>query len=126
MRPSRSIDLWTFGPEEKVRHRTNSAVRKSETSNKLMPLVLAYDIPDDKRRERLRRTLLGFGTPVQYSVFECDLTPRQVERMRKAVREVIKLPEDNVRYYQLCRGCVGGVEVFGGRPLTQRRSVYVI
>jgi len=91
-----------------------------------MPLVLAYDIPDDKRRDRLRKTLLRFGTPVQYSVFEFDLAPRQVERMRKAVLEVISLPEDNVRYYQLCRSCVGNVEVFGGRPVTQRRSVYVI
>ena len=91
-----------------------------------MPLVLAYDIPDDKRRETLRRTLLGFGTPVQYSVFECDLTPRQVERMRKAVLAVIKLPDDNVRYYQLCRGCVFNVEVFGGQPLTKKESVYVV
>lgn len=91
-----------------------------------MPLVLVYDIPDDKRRDRLRKTLLGFGTPVQYSVFECDLTPRQVQRMRKAVLEVIELPEDNVRYYQLCRGCLVNVEVFGGQPVTRRNPVYVV
>jgi CRISPR-associated protein Cas2 len=91
-----------------------------------MPLVLAYDISDDKRRDRLRRTLLRFGTPVQYSVFECDLSPRQVQRMRKAILEVIQLPEDNVRYYQLCRGCVLNVEVFGGPPITKRESVYVV
>lgn len=91
-----------------------------------MPLVLAYDIPDDKRRDRLRRTLLRFGTPVQYSVFECDLTPRQVQRMRKAILEVIKLPDDNVRYYLLCRSCVFNVEVFGGQPITKRESVYVV
>ena len=90
-----------------------------------MPLVLAYDIPNDKRRDRLRKTLLRFGTPVQYSVFECDLT-RQLERMRKAVLAVISLPEDNVRYYTLCRGCVRGAEVFGGKPVTKRRMVYVI
>ncbi len=91
-----------------------------------MPLVLVYDIPDDKRRDRLRRTLLGFGTPVQYSVFECDLTPRQVQRMHKAVLDVIQLPEDNVRYYQICRACLTNVEVFGGQPVTHRNSVYVI
>jgi CRISPR-associated protein Cas2 len=91
-----------------------------------MPLVLAYDISDDKRRDRLRRTLLRFGTPVQYSVFECDLSARQVQRMRKAILEVIQLPEDNVRYYQLCRGCVFNVEVFGGHPITKRELVYVV
>lgn len=91
-----------------------------------MQIVLVYDIPDDKRRTRLRKTLLRFGTPVQYSVFECDLSQRQLERMEKAVRSVIKKHEDNVRYYQLCRNCAQGTEVFGGQPLTQRREVYVV
>ncbi|MCA1850699.1 MAG: CRISPR-associated endonuclease Cas2, partial [Acidobacteria bacterium] len=31
-----------------------------------MQIVLVYDIPDDKRRTRLRKTLMRFGTPVQY------------------------------------------------------------
>jgi CRISPR-associated protein Cas2 len=91
-----------------------------------MQIVLVYDIPDDKRRTRLRKTLLRFGTPVQYSVFECDLSQRQLERMEKAVRSVIKKHEDNVRYYQLCRSCARSAEVFGGQPLTERREVYVV
>lgn len=89
-------------------------------------IVFVYDIPDDKRRERLRKTLLRFGTPVQYSVFECDLTPRQLKRLAKAVRALIKPHEDNVRYYQLCRSCAQGAEFFGGRPLTERKEVYVV
>lgn len=89
-------------------------------------IVFVYDIPDDKRRERLRKTLLRFGTPVQYSVFECDLSRRQLERLVKAVRALIKRQEDNVRYYQLCRSCARGAEVFGGRPLTERKEVYVV
>jgi len=91
-----------------------------------MHVVLAYDIPDTKRRTRMRRTLLGFGTPVQYSVFEFDLSQRQLERLKKAVRGVMKAREDNVRYYVLCRGCAKGVEVFGGNPLTEARGVYVV
>lgn len=89
-------------------------------------IVFVYDIPDDKRRERLRKTLLRFGTPVQYSVFECDLSPRELKRLAKAVRALIKPHEDNVRYYGLCRGCVRSAEVFGGRPLTERKEVYVV
>ena len=91
-----------------------------------MQIILVYDIPDDKRRTRLRKTLLRFGTPVQYSVFECDLSQRQLERMAKAVHAIIKKHEDNVRYYQLCRSCAKGTEVFGGTPLTERREVYVV
>lgn len=42
------------------------------------------------------------------------------------VRAVIKKHEDNVRYYQLCRNCARGTEVFGGKPLNERREVYVV
>ena len=91
-----------------------------------MQLVICYDIPDTKRRTRLHKTLKGYGQPVQYSVFECDLTPRQVQRLLKAVRAVIEPAQDNVRYYQLCRNCAAGVEVFGGKPLEETKAVYVI
>lgn len=89
-------------------------------------IVFVYDIPDDKRRERLRKTLLRFGTPVQYSVFECDLNPRQLKHLEQAVRGLIKPEEDNVRYYGLCRSCVQSTEVFGGQPLAKRKEVYVV
>lgn len=91
-----------------------------------MHVVVAYDIPHTKRRTRMRKTLLGFGTPVQYSVFEFDLSQRQLERLKKAVRGVMKAKEDNVRYYVLCRACAKGVEMFGGSPLTEARKVYVV
>lgn len=91
-----------------------------------MHIVVVYDISDNKRRERLRKTLLRFGNPVQYSVFECELTPRQIEKMAKAIRGVMSKNEDNVRYYQICKNCVQSVEVFGGKPLTQTKDVYVV
>ncbi len=91
-----------------------------------MQLVICYDIPDTKRRTRLRKTLLGYGQPVQYSVFECDLSPRQLQRLTKAVRAVIEPAQDNVRYYPLCRSCAPQAEVFGGKPLEKTEQVYVI
>ncbi len=37
-------------------------------------VVVAYDIPDDKRRLKVMNTLLDYGgTRVNYSVFECML-----------------------------------------------------
>lgn len=91
-----------------------------------MHIVFSYDIPDNKRRERLRKTLLRFGNPVQYSVFECDLTVRQLEKMKKAVEAVIEKNEDNVRYYIICNNCAKSVEVFGGKPLMEAKEAYVI
>ncbi len=40
--------------------------------------IVAYDIPDDRRRTRVHKVLSGFGRWTQFSLFECHLTPRQV------------------------------------------------
>ena len=73
--------------------------------------VISYDIPDDQRRNRLAKTLKGFGTRVQYSVFEAHLTRSQFEQMKQAVSSVIDPDKDAIRYYALCRTCVERIEV---------------
>ena len=73
--------------------------------------VISYDIPDDQRRNQLAKVLKGFGTRVQYSVFEAHLTRSQFEQMKQTVNRVINTDEDSVRYYALCRACVGRIEV---------------
>jgi len=76
-------------------------------------IVVAYDISDDRRRERLHQLLEGYGYPVQYSVFECRLKPPEIEKMKKAVRRTIRRSLDQVRYYYLCGACVRRIEVEG-------------
>ena len=44
-------------------------------------MVVAYDVVSDARRVRLHQKLKGFGTPVQYSVFECLLDQTALERV---------------------------------------------
>ena len=73
--------------------------------------VISYDIPDDRRRSQLAKVLKGFGTRVQYSVFEAHLNKRQYEELKRAVERLIEPAEDSVRYYALCSACVGRVEV---------------
>ena len=73
--------------------------------------VISYDIPDDRRRGQLAKVLKGFGSRVQYSVFEAHLTPSQFEQMKQAVNSVIDSDKDAVRYYALCRACVGRIDV---------------
>ena len=73
--------------------------------------VISYDIPDNQRRNQLAKVLKGFGTRVQYSVFEAHLTRSQFEQMKQAVDRVIDPDEDSVRYYALCRACAGQIEV---------------
>lgn len=70
-----------------------------------MFIVLAYDIPDDRRRARLFKTLKRFGSPVQESVFEFHLNQSEILHLKRAVREVINDGQDQVRYYFLCPTC---------------------
>jgi CRISPR-associated protein Cas2 len=89
-------------------------------------IVVAYDIPDDRRRERLHKVLLSYGTPVQYSLFECLLEEKELARMKRAVRRVIKPRLDNVRYYYLCGTCQARVEATTGRETTQEEGAIVV
>jgi CRISPR-associated protein Cas2 len=83
-------------------------------------VVVAYDISDDKRRTRLHNVLEDYGTPVQYSVFECLLTPKQMAQMIKRVRGKIKVTQDAVRFYRLCETCRGKIEITrAGKEITQ-------
>jgi CRISPR-associated protein Cas2 len=89
-------------------------------------VVVAYDIPDDRRRERLHDALLDYGTPVQYSVFECLVAEKELARLKKHVRRIIKPRLDHVRYYYLCGACVKQVESTMGPEVAHEVEVLVV
>ena len=84
-----------------------------------MFIVVAYDIPDDRRRTRLHKALKHFGTPVQESVFECHLTPRQLDGMKRVIAGVIDGRADHVRFYYLCEACHRRNEATSASRLTR-------
>lgn len=80
-------------------------------------ILITYDISDDKRRTKLHNALLNYGTPVQFSVFECLLDEVGEKKMKAAVRRIIRPKLDNVRYYYLCAACLKRVETTGAREV---------
>lgn len=89
--------------------------------------VVAYDIPDDRRRNSVARFLNGYGERVQYSVWECLLTASQAEKMRQGLARRIKAEEDRVRIYRLCPVCAGEVQTLGqATPPVEVPEVYVV
>jgi CRISPR-associated protein Cas2 len=78
--------------------------------------VIAYDIPNDKRRTKVHKILLGYGKWTQYSLFECFLTRKQLVLLRSRLTEHLVEQEDSVRFYPLCASCVSKVETVGGPP----------
>jgi len=91
-----------------------------------MFIVVSYDIPDDKRRSRVAKTLEGYGYRVQKSVFECEVSPQLYERMRKRLEKRIKPDEDSIRYYSLCQNCLGKVSFSGLGQVIREKRFFVV
>lgn len=68
-------------------------------------VVVAYDIADDRRRNRVHAVLRDFGIWMQYSVFECRLSPHQIVRLHHRLRREVDPQEDRVFFYLLCAAC---------------------
>ena len=60
----------------------------------------------------------GYGHRIQYSMFRCWMTAREVERLRWELTKMLD-PDDDVLLIPLCQRCVGGiVGIHGdGRPV---------
>jgi len=78
-----------------------------------MFLVVSYDIVDDKRRNKIANTLKDYGKRVQYSVFECSLSEKLLRKMVKELLRYVKVEEDSLRVYRLCKGCEDNVKAYG-------------
>lgn len=58
--------------------------------------LVTYDVSDDKRLRQVFKRMRQFGLHVQLSVFECELSPRELALMRSAIGEIIHHQEDQV------------------------------
>jgi len=90
-----------------------------------MFVVVCYDIPADRRRNRVSKILESFGVRVQKSVFECDLQLKHIQKLKQKLTKVLK-DEDSVRYYYLCAQCLPKVEVVNGPPVTQTQLYFAV
>lgn len=75
--------------------------------------LVCYDIANDKRLRRVFKACKNFGEHLQFSVFECDLTPQEKLEMERALGELIKSDEDQVIFVTL-----GPAEGRGDRVIT--------
>jgi CRISPR-associated protein Cas2 len=58
--------------------------------------IVAYDIADPKRLQRVHRTMRGYGDPLQYSVFRCMLSPSERVLLIAALTPIIHHRDDQV------------------------------
>ena len=63
--------------------------------------LIAYDIPDDKRRARVAKKLEEYGDRAQYSVFIVDGRPAKILRLRAALELLIERDVDSLLFCDL-------------------------
>lgn len=91
-----------------------------------MFIVVVYDISNDKRRTKLFKALKNFGTPVQFSAFECILNDKNLLEMQEAICKIIRRKDDKVRIYTLCNNCRSVIKNMGLGKIVKERDVIVI
>jgi len=66
--------------------------------------LVTYDVRDAKRLRKVAKHLEGYGTRLQFSVFRCRLTERELERLRWELTRMTK-SEDDLLIIGLCTRC---------------------
>lgn len=92
---------------------------KTTSPNQTTCYVIAYDIPDDRRRTKVHKVLCGFGTWTQYSLFECFLSKKELVLLKSKLAKHIQDTQDSIRFYPLCASGLEKVETVGGQPPTE-------
>jgi CRISPR-associated protein Cas2 len=67
--------------------------------------LVSYDIRDPKRWRKAYKIINGYGRSLQYSVFRCQLTASNLERLRWELERVLA-DEDALLFVGLCSACV--------------------
>lgn len=82
--------------------------------------LVCYDIADDRRLRRVFKLCKGYGSHLQFSVFECDLTPVEKTRFESGLASLIDHAKDQVLFVAL-----GPSEGRGNRVITALGIPYV-
>lgn len=91
--------------------------------------LVCYDIADPKRLRQVFKKMHGFGDPVQYSVFRCDLNRAEKALMCAALRELINTAADRVMIVRI--GPIdapdrGNIEFLGQPLMPWKRPAAII
>jgi len=90
--------------------------------------VIAYDIPNTKRRNKIATVLEKYGIRVNYSVFEVQIKSNALlKELEDELLQILKPKDDSLRVYYLCQKCVEKSWCLGEEPSPfQRDTAYFI
>ena len=91
--------------------------------------LVAYDVRDPKRLRSIHQKLKGFGAALQFSVFQCELTPTEKQLMLSEISGIIHHGEDRVLVINVGRRRGRGkraIQVLGRQHLPPEAGPLVI
>ncbi len=88
-------------------------------------VVVAYDIANDRRRQKISKVLVQYGIRCNESVFECLLTEAKIQKMKQQLSILSDEQYDIILYYYLCKPCVMKRESLGKRPEMLTETVII-
>ena len=90
--------------------------------------MVCYDISDSKRLQKVHKKIKGYGEPIQYSVFCCDLTASEKTILWSALHQLINQREDQIMFLNLGNSMSQRAENMEtlGRALTIREQKFAV
>ena len=88
-------------------------------------VVISYDISDDGTRSKVANVLADYGKRVQYSVFECRVDTKTLEKIITMLKPFAE-GNDSIRVYQICETCLKKAVLLGRGEFTEAPEFYVV
>jgi CRISPR-associated protein Cas2 len=88
-------------------------------------VVISYDISDDGIRKKVVNILLDHGVRVQYSVFECLVDAKTLDKLIDVLSPLIE-GSDSIRVYQICEARLKKMVMLGSGDVTEEVGYYLV
>ncbi|MDY0300865.1 MAG: CRISPR-associated endonuclease Cas2 [Trichlorobacter sp.] len=91
-----------------------------------MQIIVAYDIANPKRLQRVAKIMKDYGLRVQKSIFEVDIDEHMFAVMKLRIEAEIDIEQDGVKYFPLCSRCCNTAITFGKAIKTVKNEKYIV
>ena len=88
-------------------------------------VVISYDISDDGIRKKVANILLDYGVRVQYSVFECLVDAKTLDKLIVMLSPFTE-GNDSIRFYQICEACLKKMILQGSGKVTEEVLFHLV
>jgi len=89
-------------------------------------MIVAYDIADPKRLNRIAKIIKDYGIRVQKSIFEVTVDDKRFIEMKTRIEHEIHPDEDGVKFFPLCKKCADTLENIGNGIVIEPDKEYYV